>query len=586
MLAESFFNQKSNRSEPNMQNSFRTFAPGNIFNDPPNMRTILGPGGLVSQAPYPAFKNGVEKLFTAGSAPMTRGGADDVYSDRGRLGQHTVRLNTQMPKVTPELMQAFNDYVNPPQLQQQIPQMDAGELDRVWQQARDAKIPGLEDYEYYSNDFYRANDFLNKMRQGQPLAMQEQMQAPMQQPMLAEAGLLPQMPSMDQAPPVDNAALEQAWNELINQAQPEQAPMQAPTVPAPPYPPGPGNSYGMQQQVPMSPAEQEAQSISRFMQQMYRRQLMNSSAQADGLLNYAHDDLLRRSRRDQSDDFFGAVAAPIAGGMSGDVRGMNAFGDRYAAQAGARRGERMNIINALIGRQNRAQEYLQATDPQTIANQLKFMKAQTDANRALVNAQNYQWQHEDRKSDQGIKRNEAEWKREYQGQLIRQADERIGQALEELRMSKDMHPLLMREKKAQINRIFEDAERAWTQIEQEQAQFERKQNFEESSFFTKENNLTDRKEMDIQAENMRKRMDIDAKNEQQIRELESTNQYRAHSLDSKGKPKVNQDFINRMSVPPVVRAQLQRYNALPEGPVKMAARIAIEERYGIKLPGE
>lgn len=140
------------------------------------------------------------------------------------------------------------------------------------------------------------------------------------------------------------------------------------------------------------------------MRSMLMNQFANSAGGADQQLAYALNDLNRRSGRDISDDFFGSVVAPLAGGLSRKPGNIHQLGANYLEQARGRRGERINLINALAGRQNRAQEFLLKTDPSSIKNQSDLIRALAARDRAAAYGQNIEYRNDYQQGKLGIDR--------------------------------------------------------------------------------------------------------------------------------------------------------------------------------------
>ncbi len=352
----------------------------------------------------------------------------------------------------------------------------------------------------------------------------------------------------------------------------------------------PGNQVGQYGYGAPSPAASQASGygspdVSGLMKNMYAEQLVNSNNQANAWLNYAQNDLQRRSARDNSDDFFGSVVAPIAGGMMHNVPGANAMADRWMGQAQGRRGERTELINQLAGRQNKAQEYLQATDPQVIKNQVALYKAQTDANRASYYGQSVSDQHTDRVSEIQRKAAADAANANYKQGLLKEADARIDIAKDQLGLSREAEARLKKQMEATIDNFIADNQRADKQLDQNQNQFDARQSQQDEQFNKNLNSTDKRFYYGQDAATNRTQMNIDAGDRRTETVQQNINMRKANDLSDKGKATATKTFQKLYSLPPVVQHQVQRYQSLPKGPMRQAARQAIKANYGYD-PGE
>lgn len=406
---------------------------------------------------------------------------------------------------------------------------------------------------------------------------------------IAEQGMLPAPQSLQQ--PQNPMALINGLTGGGVPATPQQIPDQFATASGQysqstqggqaPYIPDP-------RQQTLSPFQQlppSSQDISDQMRQLYLDQMRDASSGANANLNYMQSDLNRRSKRDRSDDFFGSVLAPIAGGMSNNVAGANAQADRWMGQAQDRRGERMNLINSLIGRQNKAQEYLQATDPNVIKNQVAIEAAKAKALHEANLAQNNIWNHDDRNRGFDIKESLGNRDLSIKDRLAGLKQTEI-ENLKALRDAQMADAIRRTDLVAERDRFTRENKSAILRQEQERLDNQMKQ-FQKSLDFKYDNMAQDWEKSMMHENRTDNRLDktIQANADRQATAIENANQVKANSVDSKGNPRMTEQFIKEMQLPPVVRNQLQRYRSMEPGPMRNAARIAITNRYGYD-PGE
>lgn len=338
----------------------------------------------------------------------------------------------------------------------------------------------------------------------------------------------------------------------------------------------------------LGPGERPLISPMDWMRARYMQQFGGAGDLTSQNLNYMQQDLNRRSQRDRSDDFFGSVLAPTFGGMSkakGDMAMLQGMGIGYMNEAQARRGERTNLVNTLVGRQNKAAEFLQATDPEAFANQMKFMKAQADANRVRFYGEDVSGKNADRqrKGDQEDRKITLQEQEAAVNKAVKEAQLRNFDSIIEDRA--------LRGEEAIKNGISTRAniEAQIQRIKDLRDQFDKTQDFNYfKAAMDTANRGADRTTRENIAANAeagattRAKMGIDAAAQRQNRDLENKNQYNANRLDDKGKPIMAKPFVDLMKLEPGVRITVQhqwmRGQKLPAAQRAML-RDAIIRRY-------
>lgn len=439
----------------------------------------------------------------------------------------------------------FEPGATPERPQGQLPAGQEDAMFRTWTNMKDAGAP-VEDFEFYSRGLGPLN----------------------------AASLQQTLPP----PPADDGQAGQQWNALFDKLGLNPQPMQ----------PMGGLSAAMGGPTPVQPNPVAQPSQMDMMRARYMQQFGDAGDLASGNLNYLQQDLNRRSARDRSDDFFGSVLAPTLGGMSkrpGDMAQLNQMGQGYMDQAQARRGERMNLVNTLVGRQNKAADFLQATDPQAFANQMKLMKAQTDFFKASNQGSHWDRQDQTKKDEMSYKEKESasrnllrETQRQYYDSRIKSESAKMDEMVMNGKMTRAVQ-------QATIKRWENMRDEALKRLEQEHDRMFMMDANADADRASREtiagNAQTNAKE--IATMNNEARANINQNTQEHI------DQRMAGRLGSKGKPIMSQAFRNIMQVDPAIRAtvqhQVSRYNSLPPGPQRAAVRQAIKDRYGYD-PGE
>lgn len=279
-------------------------------------------------------------------------------------------------------------------------------------------------------------------------------------------------------------------------------------------------------------------------------------------LNYWDQDLMRRSRRDQSDDFWSNVGAPIAGGMGAMMKqntaGLNEMAAGWQDQAAARRGERMNLVNMLSGRQNKAMDYMAATDPNVIKNQMGLINALANQSRAQAYRQGV-----DNNYDLGQQRlkfieMDAETRRMQMENLNELQDAQIQNLANKGLIDRDLANSTIAYRQAQAGHMQnQDAQAAADEMgrndrfAQGQEGLDRRQQVAESG-------MNSRFQQGQEGMNARNAADNQARSNNMQYEQEQINQRYAAGMDQKGKPKTADSFRNAMAVDPKLRPAYQK----------------------------
>lgn len=304
------------------------------------------------------------------------------------------------------------------------------------------------------------------------------------------------------------------------------------------------------------------------LRQMMMNRMGGHEEMANRNLNYWDEDLQRRSRRDAGDDFWSNVGAPIAGGMGAMMKqntaGLGEMAAGWQSQRQARTGERMNLVNMLSGRQNKSMDYMMATDPNVIKNQMGLINALANRQRADAYGQGVNNNYDINQKKLGFQQMDSETRRMNMESMSGLRDAQIHDLANKGLIDRDLANSTIAYRQAQAGHMQTQDEQAAVNETGRNTRFAQGEAGEDRRLGVRESGLNSRQQVSESGDdrrlgvresgmNSRNNADNESRARNMQYEQEQVNQRYAAGMTDKGKAKTSDGFRNTMSVDPKLR---------------------------------